>query len=83
MYSVHCLCILCNVLCKCVLDYCHRVPTQLQLNINNNNNKTYVDSNANCGEKLILKDVKRSYRRPTVCKIQFQRFLVLTFRPHQ
>ena len=31
MYSVHCLCILCNVLCKCVLDYCHRVRTQLQL----------------------------------------------------
>jgi hypothetical protein len=26
------LCILC-IVCKCVLDYCHRVPTQLQLNI--------------------------------------------------
>ena len=33
MYSVHCLCILCNVLCKCVLDCCHRVPNPIAVKI--------------------------------------------------
>jgi hypothetical protein len=33
VFSVFCV----LLVCKCVLDYCHRVSTQLQLKINNNN----------------------------------------------
>jgi hypothetical protein len=43
-FCVFCIIVLFCLLfvCKCVLYYCHRVSTQLQLNNNNNNNNNNI-----------------------------------------
>ena len=90
------LCILCIVcvfyvifsfvLCKCVLDYCHRVPTQLQLN-NNNNNKNPEGRRPDETTNLVRLKIKSiiEVMRGVKCKVQYGALVnaVVNFQVHK